>query len=284
MARELTRKLFKVTYSTGNPVFVECENHDDLYRFVARKVLAGYIVTGISAINEDNTTPLVKVLSTSYFRKILEEEGLKKGGKTEVKVKFMFSESGTDYYRNEKNGSIYARTGSYPHNLVHWCTTYCGTPERQFRKGVEVNVVDHNGDILFTEITGDTYTEKKGQFWHEVISETADRLRAELNVLTYEDWRERLNTTCDPKVYHDNWAFASDYVETVKEERVQENIPVLSRVLYLRKTTHRHKFVPLSWESYELYDEMNAHAHEMFDPCIAIVGYRFIEEAEPPHA
>lgn len=197
----------------------------------------------------------------------------------EIKVKFVSSESGTDYYRNEENGSIYARTGSNPHNLVNWCTTYYGTPDCHFRKGVEVNVVDHNGDILFTEVTGDTFTEKKGPFWREALSETADRLRAELNVLTYEDWRERLNTTCDPKVYPENWAFSSEYVETVKEEELngsESNIPVLSHILYVVKRTAKHKRVHLSWDEYVLFDE--ADRNEVYQPCAAIVGYRFIEE------
>ena len=197
-------------------------------------------------------------------------------------VKFMSSDNGVDFMKDVTNGSIYARVPAPGRKGVEWFCTHFGELLAHLRGGIEITVVDHYDNILFTEVTAFSnsekpYTKKKGPFWSEALSETAGRLRSEQGALTYEDWKKRLNGTCDPNVYSDNWAFSSEYVETVEKETVQDNILVLSRVMYLLKTTYRHKFVPFVWESYELHDVMNTFEGK-FDPCIAIVGYRFIEE------
>lgn len=74
MAREIKGSLYRIEDQKGTTVFVDCENLEDLFRFVARKVLSGVLVTDISEINADKTTPRVKVLSAPGFKKILEEE------------------------------------------------------------------------------------------------------------------------------------------------------------------------------------------------------------------
>lgn len=72
MVREIKGTLYKITsYSSAR--FIECENLNDLHRYVAECLLHGYTVASVVEICADGTTPRVKVLSDKNFKRILRE-------------------------------------------------------------------------------------------------------------------------------------------------------------------------------------------------------------------
>ena len=74
MAREIKQKLYRVSfYGVNNRHFVECESLDDLYDYVAHKVVLGDICVGVSEVCKDGSMPKVPVLSTKEYKKLIRE-------------------------------------------------------------------------------------------------------------------------------------------------------------------------------------------------------------------
>lgn len=75
MLREINTKntLYKVNQMYGSSYFVEASSKEELFVFVADKVSKGAIISSVSEIRLDGTTPKVKVLSDKRFKKILKD-------------------------------------------------------------------------------------------------------------------------------------------------------------------------------------------------------------------
>lgn len=73
MLREIktTNTLYKVNQMYGSPYFVEASSKEELFIFIADKVLKGAIINSITEVRLDGSTPKVKVLSDKEFKKIL---------------------------------------------------------------------------------------------------------------------------------------------------------------------------------------------------------------------
>jgi len=73
MLREIKEGMFKINRVYGTPYYVEASCEKELFIFVADKAAKGEIITSVSEIRLDGTTPKVKVLSDKRFKKILKD-------------------------------------------------------------------------------------------------------------------------------------------------------------------------------------------------------------------
>lgn len=73
MLREINTKntLYKVNQMYGSSYFVEASSKEELFVFVADKVSKGAIISSVTEVRLDGSTPKVKVLSDKEFKKIL---------------------------------------------------------------------------------------------------------------------------------------------------------------------------------------------------------------------
>lgn len=73
MLREIKTKntLYKVNQMYGSPYFVEASSKEELFIFIADKVLKGAIINSVTEVRLDGSTPKVRVLSDKEFKKIL---------------------------------------------------------------------------------------------------------------------------------------------------------------------------------------------------------------------
>ena len=75
MLREIKKKntLYKVNQMYSPSYFVEASSKEELFIFIADKVLKGAIINSVTEVRLDGTTPKVKVLSDKRFKKILKD-------------------------------------------------------------------------------------------------------------------------------------------------------------------------------------------------------------------
>ena len=73
MLKEINTKntLYKVNQMYGSSYFVEASSKEELFVFVADKVSKGAIISSVTEVRLDGSTPKVKVLSDKEFKKIL---------------------------------------------------------------------------------------------------------------------------------------------------------------------------------------------------------------------
>lgn len=73
MLREIKTKntLYKVNQMYSPSYFVEASSKEELFIFIADKVLKGTIINSVTEVRSDGSTPKVKVLSDKEFKKIL---------------------------------------------------------------------------------------------------------------------------------------------------------------------------------------------------------------------
>lgn len=73
MLREINTKntLYKVNQMYSPSYFVEASSKEELFIFIADKVLKGAIINSVTEVRSDGSTPKVKVLSDKEFKKIL---------------------------------------------------------------------------------------------------------------------------------------------------------------------------------------------------------------------
>lgn len=73
MLREIKTKntLYKVNQMYSPSYFVEASSKEELFIFIADKVLKGAIINSVTEVRSDGSTPKVKVLSDKEFKKIL---------------------------------------------------------------------------------------------------------------------------------------------------------------------------------------------------------------------
>lgn len=73
MLREIKTKntLYKVNQMYSPSYFVEASSKEELFIFIADKVLKGAIINSVTEVRLDGSTPKVRVLSDKEFKKIL---------------------------------------------------------------------------------------------------------------------------------------------------------------------------------------------------------------------
>ena len=74
MFREAWNGMYRVKTTTSG-FLVECETPEDLCRYCAQKALQGNVITSVVSISPyTKETPRIRVLATSFYRKVLREE------------------------------------------------------------------------------------------------------------------------------------------------------------------------------------------------------------------
>ena len=53
--------------------FVECSSEEDLFKYIAKEVSNGQIVTSVNEICKDGSTPKVKVFTNKDFKRFLKQ-------------------------------------------------------------------------------------------------------------------------------------------------------------------------------------------------------------------
>lgn len=73
MLREIKTKntLYKVNQMYSPSYFVEASSKEELFIFIADKVLKGAIINSVTEVRSDGSTPKVKVLSDKEFNTML---------------------------------------------------------------------------------------------------------------------------------------------------------------------------------------------------------------------
>lgn len=198
-------------------------------------------------------------------------------------VLFMADQRGVceDVYRCNESGKVFIRQ-ECNETHVRWLTgsKWSGGYEADchMKEGLLLRVVKKDGNLLFEErisqssgVIG-TWAQKKGPFSWEAINALAAKHAKQLNLHTYEEWKEWL--MADAKAsgytgYGDNWLYAmSEYSQPKK----------IAQHDYLGKTAYavvqecRHKACGKKWRCYEI-------RNDALDTCLAICGYKFEEES-----
>lgn len=73
MIKEIKNPIYKINTLCGTPQFFECDTETQLYTCVADMQLKGYMVTSVTRINPDGSTPRVAVLTDKKYQKILND-------------------------------------------------------------------------------------------------------------------------------------------------------------------------------------------------------------------
>lgn len=70
MARKIKGVLYRISLH-GRHLFVECENKEDLFRYIAQITVYGCVVMSVTEMCYDGSTPKVKVFTDKEFKRIL---------------------------------------------------------------------------------------------------------------------------------------------------------------------------------------------------------------------
>lgn len=74
MLQKIKNNLYKIKFHYGTSQFVECDNIEDLFFYIATELVPnGYVVSSVSEICVDGSTPKVKVFTDKRFKKILSD-------------------------------------------------------------------------------------------------------------------------------------------------------------------------------------------------------------------
>lgn len=73
MARRIEGTIYRLTYTAPWHSFVECSNEEDLFKYIAREIVGGQIVTFVNEVCKDGSTPKVKVHTNKDFKRILKQ-------------------------------------------------------------------------------------------------------------------------------------------------------------------------------------------------------------------
>ena len=73
MARRIEGTIYRLTYTATWHDYVECSSKEDLFKYVAREVINGQIVTSVNEMCKDGSTPKVKVHTDKDFKRILKQ-------------------------------------------------------------------------------------------------------------------------------------------------------------------------------------------------------------------
>lgn len=190
-------------------------------------------------------------------------------------VTFMTSKRGTceDLYRCKETGKVYIRQQCDDEH-VRWLTaTEDYEADCPMRKGLIISAVDKAGGTLFVEKivradgTDSTWAVKDGPFSWEAIKALAEEIRAQNDLISYEEWKEWLLAGMPENagIYPDNWCFAMTDRGPVKK---------LARMDYLGVTAFatsqevKHSTCGKSWVIYEIQDAD-------LSTCLALCGFKY---------
>lgn len=71
MYRKIENQIYLVTfYGCCNKQYIECENIEGLFHYVASQVAKGDIFFSAKEINKDGSTPKIKVLTDKKYKEI----------------------------------------------------------------------------------------------------------------------------------------------------------------------------------------------------------------------
>lgn len=73
MARKIENKLYKITIYCGEIEFVEAKTEEDLFEYVAKKVIKGEIITSVVRIMPDGKTPKIAIFTNKEYIRIYKE-------------------------------------------------------------------------------------------------------------------------------------------------------------------------------------------------------------------
>ena len=73
MARRIEGTIYKITYTALWHDFVECSSKEDLFKYVAKEIINGQVVTSVNEMCKDGSTPKVKIHTDKDFKKILKQ-------------------------------------------------------------------------------------------------------------------------------------------------------------------------------------------------------------------
>lgn len=73
MAREIRGTIYRLTYTANWHSFVECSSEEDLFKYIAREIVGGQIISSVNKVCKDGSTPKVKVHTNKDFKRILKQ-------------------------------------------------------------------------------------------------------------------------------------------------------------------------------------------------------------------
>ena len=73
MARKIEGVIYKITYELCWCKFVECSSKEDLFKYIAKEIVNGQVVTSVNEICKDGSTPKIKIYTDKDFKKILKQ-------------------------------------------------------------------------------------------------------------------------------------------------------------------------------------------------------------------
>lgn len=184
-----------------------------------------------------------------------------------------------DLYHCNKTGRIFIRQ-ECDDSHVRWLTASKWTggyeADCHLKDGLLLRVVKEDGSLLFEErmaqasgVTG-TWAQKKGPFSWETIAALAGKYKKQLELRSYEDWKEWL--MADAKTvgftgYRENWLFAMS--ERAKPKKIAQ-LDYLGKTAYFIVQEEKHRICGKKWFSYEIQSADLC-------TCLAICGYKFEE-------
>lgn len=193
-------------------------------------------------------------------------------------VHYIGTQSAEDLYQCYENGRVYVRQpcGS---GKVRWLSSvkWRGGYEADcpLKDGLTIRVVDKNLNTLFeetlTRVEGcDTVAEKAYGFSYEELKKIAHRVSEQLNLRSYNDWKNWLIKDTGKfgyTGYADNWIFCE-----VNYERSETlfQYEYLGQTVYVTLEKATHKISGKTWSCIEIKD---AYKSEVLELC----GYQFAE-------
>ena len=74
MARVIEKELYRLNvYGICGAVYVEAENKEDLFKYIAERVLKGQIIQSVNKFKYDGKTPKVAVFTDKEYKRIYKE-------------------------------------------------------------------------------------------------------------------------------------------------------------------------------------------------------------------
>lgn len=70
MARKIEGIIYRVNYHYSSPEYIECSSKTELFEYVARQSLQGYIVSTVNELERNGATPKVKVYTDKEYKAI----------------------------------------------------------------------------------------------------------------------------------------------------------------------------------------------------------------------
>lgn len=73
MVREIKGSLYKINIYCANPIFVEVDNLNELFTYIAEKVFKGSVIQSVNKIEPNGKTPKIPIFTDKEYKKIYKE-------------------------------------------------------------------------------------------------------------------------------------------------------------------------------------------------------------------